>query len=258
LAAFRPGSGSGAQSPVRARIKFALGEWLEDPVVAQVSLVLAAFIAFFAVMGSLFAKTDAFPAFNLEGEVSESFRAPPLFSGALLFAAGSLALGAARVSTKRLAWLGIAGVFVYMGVDEMLGIHEHLERATAVDWQVLMAPVVLAAALLWASILRAPWPRPAGRILWVAGAGCWTASQILEPLEWSGDRMTALGGELMVAEEVLEMIGSALFLLAILLFLRARQRDDPPTVGDDRPPGSARGARLVGARAAHEGSSSKF
>jgi hypothetical protein len=55
----------------------------------------------------------------------------------------------------------------------------------------------------------------------IAGAMAWMASQVLELLQWRGDTKTAEYLALMVPEELLEMTGSLLFLMAVL----SRDRD---------------------------------
>ena len=81
--------------------------------------------------------------------------------------------------------------------------------------------LVIAAALIVGRLLR---HRPAAfrRLLWIGGAAGWLVSQLLEAAQWvEGDVKAESYDLLMVSEEVLEMTGSALFLLALYRCLRS-------------------------------------
>lgn len=145
---------------------------------------------------------------------------PALFSATLLVAGGICATVAARRSLcgMRLPWLALGLLLLAMGIDEAGMVHERLERWTGIDWQVLYAPVVLAAGVAWLLIVRHL--RGAPRLMMVAGATAWGAAQTLEALQWDGDERAAGYEPMMLTEELLEMTGSAFFLLAMYTLLR--------------------------------------
>jgi len=145
---------------------------------------------------------------------------PTFFSATLLVAGGICAAVAARRSLCgiRLPWLALGLLLLAMGIDEMGGAHEQLERLTGIDWQVLYAPVVLAAGVVWLLIVRQL--KGAPRLMMVAGAAAWGAAQTLEALQWDGDERAAGYEPMMLTEELLEMTGSAFFLLAVYTLLR--------------------------------------
>ena len=172
-------------------------------------------------MGGLYYATysGSLEPFDLNGELKHGFYVPAIFSAGLLFAAGwsALGLGRARV-TPAWAWLGIAGFFAFLGVDELATIHEQLETWTGVDWQLLYAPVAALGAALWLRLFAAFSTSALARAMWVCGACAWLIAQVIEHFEFNsqGDAV-GLAAELILAEEVCEMIGSSLVLLAILI-----------------------------------------
>ena len=82
--------------------------------------------------------------------------------------------------------------------------------------------IFLFAGLAWLYIWRGC--KGLTRILWTGGAFAWGSSQLLEATQWgSGDEKIEGYNASMVTEELLEMIGSGLFLLALIrLFPRPR------------------------------------
>jgi hypothetical protein len=112
-------------------------------------------------------------------------------------------------------------------------IHERIETWTGVDWEQPYLVVALGAAVIWFKILRRVDPLP--RALLIIGAVCWAISFGLEDAEYdSADDRVSGFTTLAISEEVLEMIGSTLFLLALVVALKA----------------SAAGVRAAGAREA--------
>ena len=134
----------------------------------------------------------------------------------------SLKLAALTVLRGRLVgWvLAVAGLWGLLGVDEAYAIHERLERVTGIDWQVLYAPIAFAGLLLFLALLRTTRGTP--KQLLTAGALGWGPSQVLELVQNWGGEPAALYDWYMVPEELLEMAGSALFVLAMLLILRGQ------------------------------------
>ncbi|MFT4549965.1 MAG: hypothetical protein ACI8XO_001133 [Verrucomicrobiales bacterium] len=142
-----------------------------------------------------------------------------LFSAALLLTSGYLVYLLVKAGDSGRAIIGLAFLFAFMGFDEMLKIHETSEKLTGVDWQILYSPIILFAGAGWLLLFL----RSAGvtRTLWVGGAACWVASQLLEAGQWGwgSDVETANYDSLMVCEELLEMTGSMLFLLTLFRLL---------------------------------------
>ena len=146
---------------------------------------------------------------------------PALFSGALLVAAGGLALMLWRVAPPggphREWWRALAVVFTLLGIDEVAALHEEVQDATGIHpGQLVLLPLVAVAGAAWIATLRYLTGQAAARWLWIGGAGAWALSQAIDATQprerfvWS-----------VVPEESLEMAGSALFAIALLLLLRS-------------------------------------
>ena len=177
----------------------------------------AALIALLAVPGALTVRRGGGGPFDLDGELTI-----PAFAsaGLLLCAAAAAALAQRRdPGSGRRPWAALAILFAVMAVDEATGLHEGLEDLSAVDWQTLYVPIVLLAGVTW--LLGLARLRGRERAAFVLGAGAWGAAQVLEALEWTGPREAERAvdgyGIMMGAEELLEMTGSALFTLGLLL-----------------------------------------
>jgi hypothetical protein len=123
---------------------------------------------------------------------------------------------------------------VYLGFDEFLEVHEKLERAASVDWQLLYAPAALVLAAAFVVVLRTIWPIQLPRTLLLAGIAAWIAAQILEQVQWDGDRRVSGYRPMMISEELLEMAGSALFALAMLSAIQAAKERYGVRFGSDR------------------------
>lgn len=169
--------------------------------------------------------SGAIAEFNLDGE----FTVPAAVSGLALLAAGALALLLARSGTalqRRAAFAGI-GVFLgAMAIDEIWAVHEKLEGAVDVDWQVLYAPAVLVAGASW--LIAYPAFRRLGNrgvALFLAGPGAWLVSQALEKVQWDDERLVRPWT--IVPEESLELTGSLLFVVAFLQLIRAHPPASP-------------------------------
>lgn len=155
--------------------------------------------------------------------LGEELTIPSAFSGALLviaalaafLLAGRLPLAAA----SRLSLIALGSFFAFMALDEMFYLHERLEVLTGVDWQILYAPIVLVAGVAWLGVLLRLRSHPRAAGLFLAGAAAWIASQGLERAQWDG--AVLLHPWITVPEEALEMTGSALFALALLMALQS-------------------------------------
>jgi cytochrome bd-type quinol oxidase subunit 2 len=148
---------------------------------------------------------------------------PALFSGALLLAAGMAGLVAARArrpGRARWALIALSLLLVWLSFDEVARFHERVERFVGVEWLLLYAPLGVAgaaAALIIAMELRDR------TVTWLIAGGTlvWAASQALEGWQWGGPTdVTLLHPQAIFYEEILEMCGSACFLLMFLVLIR--------------------------------------
>lgn len=151
---------------------------------------------------------------DLDGEHT----VPAVFSAGLLFAAALVAYRLASVEPcAPRAWLRtLAGGFAFMGLDELVILHERLEEATGLIWPVLYLPVIVAIGMAYLMVL--PWLEGEARWLWIAGATAWVGSQLLELVQLIAFRHefeTTIYKLFAIGEEALEMVGSALLLLAL-------------------------------------------
>lgn len=154
-------------------------------------------------------------------DLDAEFSIPSFASASVLLAAALATRLLARRSTNSRPALGLAILFAVMSGDELLSLHERLETASGVDWQILYAPVVLLGALAWLAHLRHWLPRSRTvAVLLVLGAAAWGGSQVLEAVEWDGnDVPVSHYYRYMVVEELGELTGSSLFLLGSLAAL---------------------------------------
>lgn len=193
------------------------------------ALVLGALIALFVLLGSLYRLGAPLALFDLDGEG----KPPAAFAGALLIGAGLLAWTIARTAAEhpfRGRWMALGSLFLFVGVDEMLTIHESLADRAGVWWQLLYVPVGLLAAGAWLLVLRRLRHDRPERLLFVCAPAVWALSQVFETVQ--NEPSDRVGGYAVMAtaEESLEMVGSTLFLLALLRALQRRgstQRQEP-------------------------------
>jgi hypothetical protein len=165
---------------------------------------------------------------------------PTWYASSLLLACSvALAAVAARVAQVGAAfrrhWCGLAIVFAYMSLDEAVGLHEHLGGLLRLGGVLYFSWVVPAAGLLamfGIAYLRflvrlAPGTR---RRFVTAGVVYVGGALLMElPLGWWTERHgdDNLGYALIDwVEEVLELVGATLFLLAVL---RHRDESIPPS-----------------------------
>lgn len=176
-------------------------------------------IVFLGVLGVAEVKTGhPLEAFNLDHE----YTVPATFS-ALLDLGAAVGAEALRRRTGRNVLFGLVVLFAFMALDEYASIHEHLERLTGIDWLKLYTPIFLYAAVAWVAVLNAF----RDKLFWlcmVGGAAAWSIAQVFELLEWKGNVKQPHYYAMMVPEELLEMAGSGLFLLGMLIALRAYRR----------------------------------
>lgn len=201
---------------------------LQPVVVASLGFSL---IAAFGVLGVVTSLRPEFGSglFDLDGEFRlyailhgeagrlESYNVPTLYSSALSAFAAVVAATLGRAEGVHLVrWFIFTGVLAHMAIDELLQIHERLERLSGVSWQTLYIPMFVLAAVVWWRVMRQLEPK--ARVLLMLGAAMWAVSQSLEHMEWLAEGRRAPHYNVMMApEELMEMIGSLLFLLAMLV-----------------------------------------
>jgi hypothetical protein len=177
---------------------------------------LAVFAVLFGILGAIvYPGGGELRAFDLNKE--QTF--PATFSGVLLLAAGALALlnGLVRSDTAigRRWWIVLALVFAFLGLDEIAALHEAVQDRVNVWGQAFLAPVVFVGVYAWWVTLRQLRSEEPAGTLFLLGAAAWIVSQGIDAAfneHW---------GWTIVPEELVEMLGSALFGLALLVALRA-------------------------------------
>ena len=198
---------------------------------------LACLAILFTILGAIvYPGGGDLRAFDLNKE--QTF--PATFAGALLLGAGALALlnglVRSRPASDRRWWIVLALVFVFLGIDEIAALHEAVQDRVHVWGQAVLAPIVVIGVYAWWVALRQLWREPPAGMLFLAGAGAWIASQLVDA------GFNEHWGWTIVPEEVLEMAGSALFGLALLVALQRLVAPAMAAMAADRP-SAAGGAR---------------
>ena len=176
---------------------------------------LACFAVVFGILGAIvYPGGGDLRAFDLNKE--QTF--PATFSGVLLLAAGGLALlnGLVRSGSAsgRRWWIVLALVFAFLGLDEIAALHEAVQDRVHVWGQAVLAPVVFVGMYAWWVTLKRLWAEPPAGGLFLLGAAAWIVSQGIDAA------LNEHWGWTIVPEELIEMLGSALFGLALLVALR--------------------------------------
>src|SRR3954463_343303 len=190
-------------------------------------------IAALAALGSIHYWVHRMQPFWLDGE--HNF--PSTFSAALLVCAAVMAVLVAREhppQTKlRRVFLGLAGLFAFMTLDEFEYFHEHINDHFDFPWQAAYAPILVAAAYLWITAWREMRARTDAAGLWLGAAAAWGVAQVLDLYQTTAldtnDNLTSFKVTVVI-EESLEMIGSSLFIFALIVALRSLSR---PGAADD-------------------------
>lgn len=185
---------------------------------------LALALAFVLTIGLLHDATGWLNTFSLRGEVREGgFYIPVLFNFSMLALAGLAALVRSRwteSSVEKYAWIAIGLLLGFMGLDELLMIHERIEFETGVDFQILYAPIVVAGGIGYLVLLTRMYRWSLPQVMWIAAAVLWFCSQILENLEYDPNDVAVSNFKLLDGiEKVFQFTGSALFLLVTSLAL---------------------------------------
>ena len=176
---------------------------------------IAAFAVLFGILGSIvYPGGGELRVFDLNKE--QTF--PATFSGLLLLAAGAFALLNAVVRcpnpADRVWWLVLAGVFAFLGVDEMTALHEAVQDRVHIWGQATLIPIVIAGGIAWwITLRRLGMHSLAGRLM-ILGAVIWALSQGIDAA------LNEHYGWTIVPEELLEMLGSTMFALAMLVAVK--------------------------------------
>jgi hypothetical protein len=77
----------------------------------------------------------------------------------------------------------------------------------------------------WVAVLVTVWSLALPRLSWIAGGAAWSAAILMDEIHWGSIGLRALeeAGVLTGIEEVLELIGSSMFLLALLVVVEEQQ-----------------------------------
>jgi hypothetical protein len=211
-----------APSPAGTQAAPLVLEILEEIDVRRLAIGIAAGIALFGVLGTLVLAGWDSRTFDLNDERT----LPAYWSAALLMLAAvftaALVLSARRRGLSPLLLIGLAVFFAILGADEVAAVHERVQDRTGVKGQVFLLPFAAFAGLALLHLL-VRLRRPLPRALLVAGVAAWGIAQVMDVLH------TPSGGALdylIVPEETLEMAGSAL--LAIGMLLAGREPNAPP------------------------------
>jgi hypothetical protein len=143
------------------------------------------------------------------------------FQGALLFAAGGLAILTSRLRVTRTEakrwWLLLGIVLIPLGAEQILAIHSRFQDATGLPGQVVLIPIAVFGVIAWLKVLDELSAHRLARTLFIAGAVAWLFSQmsdvLLNPID--AFRWT------ITPEETAESLGSAFWLFSFLLWLRS-------------------------------------
>ena len=220
-----------------SRLAPALGR-VDLRVVAAAIVVLGALAAAFGIYHLQTSRVDPGAStdfFDLDGE--KTF--VTVLTGASLLAAalGAFVAGYSVVGRARLVFHTLAGFFTFMALDEMLSFHESIERTAGVDWQVLYLPIFLIGAVAGIGALLVLRGLRVAQLTFLAGGAAWVVAQAFEKIQWgAGDEPIAHYNLLMVPEELLEYLGSALWFVAFVLVIRhvlARDARAPAAVPGD-------------------------
>lgn len=155
---------------------------------------------------------------------------PALVSAAILVVAGLQWWRVASLTGVRVvggSMRVVAALFVFMAADETLALHERFSLVTGIRWQVVYAPVVLAAGLVAAvGLFRLVRAGCRAAAAWFAAGGVsWVFAQLLELAQFDENHVPVPGYWGYVwAEESLETLGSGLFVIAACSALATVQR----------------------------------
>jgi hypothetical protein len=181
-------------------------------------------------------------------DMSKEWNLPSLYSGALIFAnAVALGLVSWRLWLERqvgwISWCFLAVVFLYLSVDETVGIHEHLSGVTRAALNITDGPLYFAwvlpgivfALIVFLLSLSFLWRLDQGSRFRVTAAGAIYVCGAVGFEMLGGWRWQIVGGKisdplyilLFTCEESLEIAGMSLMLYAVLKRSEALFGDTP-------------------------------
>ena len=208
------------------RVREAALAIVERAEARRLALAAGVWIVALAALGWL-VNVEKVPLYLFDSNKEQTV--PAFFSAAVLLAAATLAylLGWLRAERRRESrWLWFMGiVFVAMAIDEAVALHERIGYYLDFNaaGQIPLFPLILAAGVAWLMTLRALGPDRAPRSLFIGGAAIWVLSQAI-------DLLAAVGiflDHLLVLEDALEVAGSTLFALALLLAVQRQLAAEP-------------------------------
>jgi hypothetical protein len=190
---------------------FQIAKALRPGVVAAVIGIVIAVLS-----GLMLMVQQGFQAYAFDPNAEQTV--PAGFSGGLIVCNAVLSLLLSRLRpAEAWPWRLMTLAFVLLGADEIGGLHEKLEdpdRSALLDPALM--PLLLFYGSAWLLVLRGIWANRPVAQLWIAAALTWVASQGLEVSHPPNPDHPTI-----VPEEALEMVGSGLFLLALLLALQS-------------------------------------
>jgi hypothetical protein len=209
-------------------------EGREYPVTRSAAVLFGALIAAVVTVGAFSELVRPIEGFGLGSDLTTRFNVPAAVTLVLLLVAAQFALLRGRIAQgrERYLWWGLSLAFAYLCLDQAVGIHNRVEGPLGADPELLYVPLVVAACALWVLALRGLEADPIARVLWVAGAGLWGLSQEIELLALG---RASFEVPLTLPEEALEMLGTALFALAILRYLESHAVPWVVKVREERP-----------------------
>lgn len=232
---------SGASELSRVSPGRTFGELVARLDVGRTALVLGAVILGLGVVASA---TDL-RLFDMDREGT----VVSYLSAAILLAVAGVALllGRSGLADRQLARcsLAVAYALSFLALDEAFALHESLGDSTGLTGlgQVYFVPVVVVAGLSWVVVLGRLWAYQSARLLWLAGAACWVISQVLDLLQVGTAR--SLRDAVVVPEDLLEVTGSLLLGLGLILFVQQLLRAEAQRPRPDLVPEAVDAVRLV-------------
>lgn len=176
------------------------------------------------------------PLFDLDLEANF----PSLYSGLVLLLCG-VVLGMIAMVKKQQCdryfrhWRGLALIFAYLGIDEIVELHEltikplrNLFNATGIfyfAWVILGFALVAAFILAYRKFTFALPPRTRNQFILAAClflAGALGSELIGSYIAYTYEKKSLIYAIMVAVEEVLEMSGIAIFLYALLTYLRSQ------------------------------------
>lgn len=226
------------------RVRHIAERSVEAVTLPRAARFLAAAIGIFALLGGILIVFDLEflgPVQNASNplqwfDLNQELTFPAYFSGLLLLVMAALALHVSSMPTARRGsgtpWVLMALIVSLLAFDEVVDLHGRAQRATEVEAQVLLAPLILVAAVVGLVLLRRIWSQPVVRNVFLGGAVAWGLAMAIDP-------STHPGSPLAFPEEMLEMTGSALFVLALLILARSGLGLDQSEARAPSAPGTA-------------------